>query len=238
MCEAHGYDCNSFLTLTYENDPWTLNKSDIQKFIRSLRKRTRLKLRYYQCGEYGEEKMRPHHHMVLFDYQFPDEELWPQLSKSGEKQYVSNLLNETWGRGMCWIGRLTFDSAAYVAGYVTKKYTNKLEPEKEKEHYQGRMKEFSTMSRRPGIGADFVDKYYRDIYSGDFCLTRGGVKLKPPRFFDDRARKTHREEIDQIKLDRQVKKRHGQKITLFELDTLERTAKINQKRNRRQFNDL
>lgn len=234
MCESRLKEENRFLTLTYEKDIHTLNKKDIILFVKRLRKRVGEKLRYYQCGEYGERHWRPHHHMILFGYKFTDEKIWPEPSKSGERQYVSDTLNGLWGNGMCWIGDVTFDSAAYVAGYVTKKFTNK-DAEEIKKHYQGRLPEYATMSRRPGIGAGFVDKYYSDIYNGDRCLVRKGVEIHPPRYFDDRARKTHKEDIDQTKLDRQVRIRNGQKITPFELDTLERTAKINQQRNKREF---
>ena len=69
-----------FITLTYadENLPIqpvrpvhfpvsaSLSKGDFQKFFKRLRKRLDRKLRYYGCGEYGEQTGRPHYHGIVF----------------------------------------------------------------------------------------------------------------------------------------------------------------------------
>lgn len=41
------------------------------------------------------------------------------------------------------------------------------------------------MSRRPGIGASWYDKFKSDMYPSDFRVMRG-VKMKPARFYDAR----------------------------------------------------
>lgn len=46
-----------------------------------------------------------------------------------------------------------------------------------------RKPEYSTMSRRPGIGAGFFNKFYTDMYPRDFVIFKGR-KLKPPKFYD------------------------------------------------------
>lgn len=68
-----------FLTLTYDetrvprnNDTGyaTLNKSDVQNFIKRLRKYSKKgtkKIRYYAVGEYGSETQRPHYHIIIFN---------------------------------------------------------------------------------------------------------------------------------------------------------------------------
>lgn len=70
--EASLHEENTFLTLTYNNeyvDPnFSLNKTDITNFLKRLRKNTGRKIRYFQCGEYGEQFHRPHHHVLLFGY--------------------------------------------------------------------------------------------------------------------------------------------------------------------------
>jgi len=234
MCEAHTSPVNCFLTLTYENLPskGSLNKKDIQLFLKRLRKKTKLKLTYFQCGEYGEKMARPHYHMCLFGYNFPDRQEYLEPSKSGHPQYVSAELNETWSLGMCWISELTFESAQYVAGYVTKKYSNKSQPEKEKEHYGNRLKEFATMSRNPALGKRFVERFYDDIYKNDTLIMRGGKKLRPPRYFDDQFYKDHKKQLAELKEMRKINRRI---ITIYELSTLELEAKEKCRKHKRDY---
>ena len=78
------------------------------------------------------------------------------------------------------IGDVTFESAAYVARYCTKKITGKLAHE----HYKGKLPEYATMSRRPGIGRTWLEKYKEDVYNYDYVVVRNCLKLRPPRFYD------------------------------------------------------
>ena len=73
MHEASLYADNCFITLTYneKNLPQnnSLEKKAFPKFIRSLRKKNKgTKIRYYACGEYGDNFGRPHYHAILFNY--------------------------------------------------------------------------------------------------------------------------------------------------------------------------
>ena len=78
MHEASLKPDNCFITLTYDkkNLPQnnSLDKKAFPKFIRSLRKRNKRdkknQIRYYACGEYGDNFGRPHYHAILFNY-FP-----------------------------------------------------------------------------------------------------------------------------------------------------------------------
>ncbi len=81
---------NCFITLTYDEEhlpqDWSLDKSHFQKFMKRLRKRYPQKIRYYHCGEYGENCRhgihttlcpgcnvgRPHYHAILFNIDFHD----------------------------------------------------------------------------------------------------------------------------------------------------------------------
>jgi hypothetical protein len=64
-----------FLTLTYNTDHvpitkngyMTLDKTDLQKFFKRLRKLTHEKIRYYAVGEYGSNNQRPHYHCIMFN---------------------------------------------------------------------------------------------------------------------------------------------------------------------------
>ena len=41
------------------------------------------------------------------------------------------------------------------------------------------------MSRKPGIAYDWFRRYSSDVYPNDFVVIRGGVKCKPPRYYDN-----------------------------------------------------
>lgn len=207
--EASLWDENSFVTLTYsdENLPKnkSINKDDVQKFIKRLRRSVEpKKIRYFGCGEYGEKFSRPHYHLCLFNLDFSDREVfysgkktrWKNRWKKGNDNtiYTSEMLEKVWNKGFCSIGELTFESAAYVARYVTKKVNGK----NVNEWYEGKMPEFAVMSRRPGIGHDWIKKYSNDVYPKDFH-TLNGIKMKPNRYYDSIYEKANKEKFDEIK---------------------------------------
>lgn len=182
--EVKCHEDNCFLTLTYndENLPknGTLVKEHMQLFFKRLRKSIEpVKVRYYQCGEYGSRTQRPHYHCILFGYDFSDKKY---LKKSGDYSlYTSERLDALWTYGHCLIGEVTFDSARYVAGYCVDKLTGDLGLEA----YQatGRIPPFSTMSRRPGIGALWLEKFASDVYPADEVISNGHAAM-PPAFYD------------------------------------------------------
>ena len=126
MHEASLYEDNCFITLTYANEylppGGSLRKRDFQLFMKRLRKRfSDGVIRFYHCGEYGENTFRPHYHALLFNFDFVDKTLW---SLRGEhKVYRSAVLEDLWPSGQSEIGSVSFESAAYVARYITKKVT-------------------------------------------------------------------------------------------------------------------
>ena len=183
MHEASLYDENSFLTLTYsdENIPsgGSLNVSDFQNFMKRLRKSVYpKKVRFFQCGEYGDITKRPHHHCLLFNHGFHDKELWSK--REGIRIFVSDELSRLWPHGFSTFGDVTFESASYVARYSLKKVTGKYA----ETHYGSRKPEFVTMSRRPGIAKAWFDKYKTDVYPRDRVVVRG-FPSRPPRFYDN-----------------------------------------------------
>jgi len=60
-------------------------------------------------------------------------------------------VSQVWGRGNCFLGQLTTESAQYVAGYTTKKLTRP-----DDERLEGREPEFARMSKRPAIGSGIL----------------------------------------------------------------------------------
>lgn len=189
MHEAQMHEASSFVTLTYCQTDLSLHYEDFQKFIRRMRKEG-FKLRFYMCGEYGEENGRPHYHALLFGVHFVDRYYW-RTSAAGFKLYRSPVLERLWSHGNCEIGDVTFESAAYVARYCMKKLTG----DGNDKYYNifdvwtgeifPRLKEFSHMSLKPGIGRPWLDKFHSDVYPDGRCVVRG-VKCKPPKFYDKR----------------------------------------------------
>ena len=122
------YEQNCFLTLTYseENLPegGNLEKEELQKFIKRLRKKIEpIKIRYFGAGEYGDQKKRPHYHLCIFNYDFPDKEVYSLSGKNREfPVYISPTLQELWPFGYHTIGEVSMASAGYIARYVVKKH--------------------------------------------------------------------------------------------------------------------
>lgn len=189
--EANQYDENCFITLTYDEDHLpphgNLQKEDFQKFMKRLRKKFGEGIRYFHCGEYGENLGRPHYHACLFNFDFPDLEPWRE-TKQGDQIYISQELAKLWPYGHHEIGDVTFESAAYVARYVTKKVTGRnaeshYEYLDEFGEYKQKNPEYVTMSRRPGIGRNYLEEFGKDVYATDSVVIRG-VEMKPPKYYD------------------------------------------------------
>lgn len=193
----------------------SLKKSDLRKFIHRLykdtRKKTSTKIRYYAVGEYGENTQRPHFHAAIYGEDFTDDRYPWRKSPSGHQLYRSSTLEKLWPHGAAEIGDLTFESAAYIARYIMKKINGK----KADEHYKrvdshGEIywitPEFNVMSRRPGIGKKWIEKYGSDVYPHDYVIMKG-VKHKPPRYYDKELDKVDRLLATLIKLEREFSSR-------------------------------
>lgn len=201
--EASLYRENCFLTLTYspENLPngGSLNPRDFVLFMKKLRKRIgRMgkKIRFIQCGEYGEMLERPHHHVIIFGWSPEDKLLWKK--EGNVRLYISPLLAEVWGKGHVTVGDVTYESANYVAKYVLKKVGG----DAAKEHYKGKIPEYITMSRRPGLGRYWYDKYKDDVYRNDKLVYGLGKITKSPRFYDKIFEKEFPAEFEKIRKER------------------------------------
>lgn len=189
--EASCHEENSFITLTYDDDNLPSDRSldvvHFQKFMKRLRFRFGNGIRFYHCGEYGDKTRRPHYHACLFGFDFPDKQLFKY--SSGNPLYVSDALSELWPFGFSLIGEVTFESAAYVARYIMKKVTG----EGSESHYEWCDKEtgevhqlrpeYTTMSRRPGIGKEWFDRFQGDVFPTDEVVIRG-KRMKPPKYYD------------------------------------------------------
>lgn len=196
MHEASLWDENCFVTLTYAPGNLPANSSleyrDYQLFMKRLRKFRGAKLvRFYMCGEYGEDRGRPHFHACLFNVDF-DDRVPAGKSKSGQLFYSSATLDKLWGLGHTSVQPLVRETASYCARYIMKKV---LGPDAKSAYtvvdadgvMVQRTPEFAHMSLRPGIGADWVDKYMGDVYPLDSVVYEG-VKRRVPKYYDKVAK--------------------------------------------------
>nr|QJB20859.1 MAG: replication initiator protein [Microvirus sp.] len=203
MHEASLHSENCFLTLTYDDEhlpeSGSLNKRDIQLFLKRLRDRIAPKrVRFLQCGEYGDEFSRPHHHVLLFGHDFSDKLLFRGGKKN--KLYTSALLKTLWPLGHHTIGAVDYDACSYCARYVLKKVTGDAAIE----HYDGKLKEYITMSRRPGIAADWFRKFKADIFNHDKCVVEPGFIARPPKYYDKLYELHNPDHFKEIKIKRRA----------------------------------
>lgn len=181
-----------FLTMTYDdinmprvNGVGTLHKRDCQLFMKRLRNNQRkliakmykctlkkadqlvrdipdLKIKYYLVGEYGEKTRRPHYHALLFN-------VLPTVMED---------VNSIWQKGSCVLGDVTPLSINYCTKYMLKQQFGKND---------WREKPFSTMSRRPAIGMQYLK--YADHHKQTGSITVRNVNgnfQAMPRFYRDR----------------------------------------------------
>lgn len=214
MHESQMHEKNSFLTLTYDDAHVPTNGSlvvdDFQKFMKRLRRGSATSLRFFHCGEYGEQKQRPHYHCCLFGEDFSSDRVFEKKTEAGHSLWTSPTLSEKWGLGHAWIGELTFESAAYVARYCLKKASfagkaNGLEARKNAyAHWlDGRAPEYVTMSRRPGIGSTWFERNRREVYPSDSVVLRGREMLPPP-FYDKVLEKLDPKLFEEVKRERVI----------------------------------
>lgn len=200
--EAQMHELNTWLTLTYRDEELIYGGAEhgilyprhLELFWKRLRKYTGKRLRYFACGEYGDESSRPHYHACVFGYDFPDKKI--DTTKDGIDYYHSDMLDNIWTHGRCIIGALNFETAAYTARYIMKK---RLGQEAESYVKQGIEPEFVRMSRRPGIGATWFDKYESDVFPSDYTIIREGIKSKPPKYYSSKYSLTHPLTMEEIK---------------------------------------
>lgn len=186
--EAALWDSNTFLTLTYDDDHLPqaghLVPRDLQLFIKRLRKHAYGDgcgidrsscgpIRYFACGEYGEQTGRPHYHVLLFNCGFTDR------YKVGEDLYASDVLRRLWPSGDNRFCAATPATASYIAQYNLKKI-GAWDCDSDGVVYD-RPPPFLRMSLRPAIGAGWLDKYSEDLSQG--YLVEGGSRKPIPRYY-------------------------------------------------------
>lgn len=194
MHEVSQHSDSCFLTLTYndENLPsrGTLVYSHFQKFMKDLRNNFGSNIRFFMCGEYGKNRTRPHYHALLYGFNFDDLCLWKK-SGSNSKLYRSETLEKLWPYGFSTVGDVSIKSSAYVARYVTKKHAVSSYPKHLKP-------EFANMSRRPGVGASWFDKFHSDLFPHDYAIFKG-YRMKVPRYYNKLFKARWPEKYEEIR---------------------------------------
>lgn len=204
---------NCFITLTYDDEHLPEDYSVDVEHWKLFRKRLRERIgpfRFYLCGEYGEKNLRPHYHACIFGRDFTWDRQ-PLDTPNKHPLYESETLNAAWGHGFASIGAMTYETAAYTASYVRKKVTG----EKAEAFYRrihpltGRVcnvrPEFATMSRRPGLGKAYFDRYKHEIYANDGTVVADGRVFPAPTYFDKLMEEEDPDLMRRVKATRRAK---------------------------------
>lgn len=180
-CESLEHDKVSFLTLTYDDEhlpkDGKIHKEELQKFFKRLRKKIP-HVRYFACGEYGDLTRRPHYHAIIFGADFLGD-----ATRFNADHYTSETLTEVWGLGLATTTPATFSTICYTVGYVAKKI--------------GDPDCFQLMSRRPGLGSAYIQKYEADLRASNSITIEGRDYPIPEYFFTQ-------EDFDDIKKHRKT----------------------------------
>lgn len=230
--EEDGVNKNWFVTLTYNpdsvDDLWNDEKSGLslhqpddgkkdhlQTFNNSIRQKWNRKfdhsgIRFYASGEYGDTKMRPHYHEILFNFPIDPSQLkYLFTSDLGHSFYICDDLSDTWQKGHVIVGEANWNTMAYTARYIMKK---QLGDGSKMYNELGIKPPFTRMSRMPGIGFNGykgLETYFNlDTESGELALhdtiylpsdgKRPG-SCRPPRYFDNIFKDEHPEYYDLVK---------------------------------------
>lgn len=167
--KIHKTSC--FITLTYSPAALprssrglaTLQRADLQLFWKNLRYRSgSTTLKYYACGEYGEQFQRPHYHAIVFD-------------AGTEEDIIAS-----WPHGLVHFGKVSGASIAYTCEYMNKQRKIPL--------FAGddRIPEFSVMSKKMGMNyLDTNSKLHKQELRS-FVVDNNGYKVPMPRYYRDK----------------------------------------------------
>lgn len=214
-----------FVTLTYNDEmipvhwffekgeklpAYSLEKRDFQLWLKRLRKLQVEPIRFFGCGEYGSDTLRPHYHCIVYGLHLDDLRIYKRTEQG--VLYTSEKLNRTWIKkkgdvykyaGFVVVGQVNFNTAAYVARYTAKKsmtvgneffYKFNLE------------KPFIDMSRRPGIGLRYFEDH-PDLFNNStvhFAGREKGYSFAMPEYFLQKLEVIDNDLYNKIKKDRET----------------------------------
>lgn len=171
-----------FVTLTYsdENVPVDydtgeicLRKSDLQKWLKRVRKwypkKDGFNIRYFAVGEYGDNTLRPHYHVLLFNLPL-------------DLLHAAPFIRDSWGLGHTLIDVISDGRIAYCTKYMLKYMITEEEYDKELDTHRP----FMVCSRKPLIGYRYISKYrqwHLSKPSRTTALTTFGTHVRLPDSF-------------------------------------------------------
>lgn len=194
LAEAH---CNPpcfFLTLTYNEESLprteqgkpTFDRYHLKALLREFARDIPNRFRYYAIGEHGTDGERPHYHVLTF---------------GADALYLDSKLQKYWPYGFYTIGEMLGARIMYVSLFHVLKSSHKYPDE------------FTVMSRRPGIGAEFFERVEKEgrrlkktlktdeqivktlFYSDDGRIQLGGEVRLLPRYMLDQLDDTIKEKV-------------------------------------------
>lgn len=201
---------NAFGTLTYDNSnlPFTLQIEHLQKFVRALRQRAAIPLRFFASGEYGSKTHRPHYHVILFGF-----------DAVGTQHQA--MVQDSWGRGQARTEPLTPARISYCAGYTDKKCEDRFlsVAHCDPETGEAWQPPFINMSRRPGIGSHA--RQWKNSWR--LFAIHDGNKLPVPRYLHQAWRETATEtELQELQAekDKYITSRDNTQTRLNTMETI------------------
>jgi len=190
---------SKFVTLTYADNeliwkdgqaqlskPNVEGNSHLQLFFKKVRKAGH-KLRYFAVGEYGAKTFRPHYHIILFG-DVPDA-----------------AIRKAWSKGLVHIGSVTTQSIMYCLGYIVNGKGWKMKHK--------RVPPFTIMSRRPGLGANYLSPQMIEWQKSDrknYAIL-DGQKRHLPRYYKEKIFS----KLDRVRISVRAEKETFQKLLRF-----------------------
>nr|QJB19844.1 MAG: replication initiator protein [Microvirus sp.] len=176
--ESEFWENSIFLTLTYDDyhlpENNSLRKRHLQLFFKRLRKNTGKKIKYFACGEYGDNTERPHYHSIVFGLGYNDIEdiklAWTYCNWD-----IPTISNKSFGK-------VEPDSIRYVCQYIDKK----LSGEKADEEYDNKKREPVFKIQSNGLSLKYIEKYKDGIFQRSY-ITVNGNKRSIPRYYINKA---------------------------------------------------
>lgn len=206
--ESQMHEHNSFITLTYNDGnlprDFSVDPRVFELFLKRLREKIEVPIRFFGCGEYGGKTFRPHYHSLIFGFAFPDRRLHG-YTKRGYPIYISAELQKLWPYGFSSIGNVSWRTAAYTARYTLKKIddTQQLPAgvtswDQVRVHHASYytrfhpltgevvtvQPEFLRMSRMPGLGRSWAEQFKSDWFPADFIVLDGKKFPVPAYYFN------------------------------------------------------